>query len=285
MPASSDARQASHEVQDGELLVEDCSKTFVAPGREVVKALNGISFRVPKGSLVAIVGSNGAGKSTLLSLIAGNTLPDRGRIVVSGKDLTSLPSWRRVGLISRVQQDPQRNMVSTLTIEENFTLALAGKRGRFGLRRTSSSKVRELAAELLKPLKMGLEDRLSEVSGSLSGGQRQAVAVAMASLGDPAVVLLDEHVAALDPHSAQKVSDVTEQLVRANGITALMVTHDMTHALRYADRLFMMHRGRAVLDLEGEQLKGVTVSDLQAQFAELAGGSLSDTTLLSTQEG
>lgn len=276
---------ASSKVHTGELLVENCSKTFIAPGREVVKALDGISFRVPKGSLVAIVGSNGAGKSTTLSLIAGNILPDTGRVVVSGKDVTTLPSWRRVGLISRVQQDPQRNMVSSLTIEENFTLALAGKKGRFGLRRTSPSQIRELAAELLRPLKMGLEDRLSEVSGSLSGGQRQAVAVAMASLGDPAVVLLDEHVAALDPHSAEKVSDVTEQLVRAKGMTALMVTHDMTHALRYADRLLMMHRGRAVLDLEGTQLKGVTVSDLQARFAELAGGSLSDTTLLTAQKG
>ncbi len=278
MPASSDT-------QNGELLVENCSKTFIAPGREVVKALNGISFRVPKGSLVAIVGSNGAGKSTTLSLIAGNILPDSGRVVVSGQDVTTLPSWRRVGLISRVQQDPQRNMVSTLTIEENFTLALAGKKGRFGLRRTSPAKIRELAAELLKPLKMGLEDRLSEVSGSLSGGQRQAVAVAMASLGDPAVVLLDEHVAALDPISAEKVSEVTEQLVRAKGMTALMVTHDMTHALKYADRLLMMHRGKAVLDVAGEQLRGVTVSDLQTQFAELAGGSLSDTTLLTAQKG
>lgn len=268
-------------MSDGDLLIEDVTKSFMAPGRELVRALDGVSLFAKKGSLIAVVGSNGAGKSTTLSMIGGNLLPDTGRIVVSGVDVTRLPSWKRVGLISRVQQDPQRNMVSSLTIEENFALALAGKQGRFRLRRTSPSKVRTMAAELLEPLKMGLENRLANLSGSLSGGQRQAVAVAMASLGNPAVVLLDEHVAALDPHSADRVSVVTEQLVRAGGMTALMVTHDMAHALKYADRLLMMHAGRIVMDVAGETLATVTVQDLQRQFVELAGASLSDTTLLS----
>lgn len=272
--------RASSDIPEGDLLVEGITKRFTAPGGEEVRALNGINLHIRKGSLVAIVGSNGAGKSTLLSMIGGNILPDTGRIVVSGKDVTRLPSWRRVGLISRVQQDPQRNMVSSLTIAENFALAMAGKKGRFRLHRSSPSAVRDLAAELLQPLKMGLEHRLGNLSGSLSGGQRQAVAVAMASLGDPAVVLLDEHVAALDPHSAGKVSEVTEQLVRAGGMTALMVTHDMTHALTYADRLLMMHEGRVVMDVDGAKLASVTVQDLQQQFSELAGASLSDTTLL-----
>ncbi|KRF16987.1 hypothetical protein ASH02_01975 [Nocardioides sp. Soil796] len=260
-------------------------KQFITPGHEKVTALDGIDLAVEPGTLVSVIGSNGAGKSTMLSAIAGNLLVDSGRVLIRGEDVTAMPSWRRIQRVSRVRQNPQDNMASTLTIEENFALALAGKRGRFALRRPGRVKIREIAAEKLKPLGMGLEDRLSAVSGMLSGGQRQAIAVAMASLGSPAVLLLDEHVAALDPNSAARVHEVTERIVREQRITTLMVTHDMSHALEHADRLLMMHQGQIVLDLAGASLVGVTPRDLQERFAALSGGSLSDAALLSADPG
>ncbi|GAA3657112.1 ABC transporter ATP-binding protein [Nocardioides ginsengisoli] len=263
-----------------DLLMSGCTKRFLAPGRELVTAVDDLSLEVAAGTFVSIIGSNGAGKSTTLAMIAGNLLADEGQVLVRGQDVTTLPSWRRIGLVSRVRQNPQDNMVSNLTIEENFALAMAGRRGRFPLRRTSSAKVRAAAQELLEPLGMGLENRLGAVSGSLSGGQRQAIAVAMACLGSPALMLLDEHVAALDPNSAARVNAATERLVRERRITTLMVTHDMKHALDHADRLLMMHQGRIVVDVCGEQLTDLTPRDLQQRFAALSGGSLSDSTLL-----
>lgn len=264
-----------------DLEVVDCTKIFVAAGREQVTAIDGLSLAVRPGTFVSVIGSNGAGKSTLLSIVAGNLLPDGGQIKVRGEDVTTLPSWRRFRLVSRVRQNPQDNMASSLTVEENFALALAGKRGRFSLRRSSGHQIRETAARVLEPLGLGLEDRLSAISGNLSGGQRQAVAVALASLGSPAVMLLDEHTAALDPNGARRVNEATERIVRENNITTLMVTHDMEHALTHADRLLMMHAGRIVLDVEGEALTGLTALDLQERFAELAGTGLSDAALLS----
>ncbi|MGD9959306.1 ABC transporter ATP-binding protein [Nocardioides sp.] len=274
---------ASSETSAPDLVLDGCTKRFHTAGREVVTALDHVDLSVEPGTFVSIIGSNGAGKSTMLSLIAGSLLADEGRILVRDHDVTTMPSWKRIRRVSRVRQNPQDNMVSTLTIEENFALALAGKKGRFALRRTSSSTVREIAAEVLRPLGMGLEDRMSTVSGSLSGGQRQAIAVAMASLGSPAVMLLDEHVAALDPNSAARVNEVTERIVRDQQITALMVTHDMGHALTHADRLLMMHQGRIVLDFEGSDLTGLTVRDLQQRFVRLSGGTLSDAAILSAE--
>lgn len=274
---------ASSEIVDHkpDLALEGIRKHFYAPGQELVTALDGIDLTIEPGTFVSVIGSNGAGKSTMLSVVAGSLLADAGRIVVRGQNLTSLPSWKRIQVVSRVRQNPQDNMISTLTIEENFALALAGKRGWFKLQRSSKQQIRDAAAEALRPLNMGLENRLSAVSGSLSGGQRQAIAVVMASLGSPAVMLLDEHVAALDPNSAGRVNEVTEQIVREQHITTLMVTHDMTHALAHADRLLMMHAGQVVLDIAGDELRGVTVEDLQHRFAALSGGSLSDAAMLS----
>lgn len=277
MPASSDAAF--------DLVVSDCSKSFQASGREQVKAIDTLSLSVRPGSFVSIIGSNGAGKSTLLSLVAGNVMPDSGRVILRGDDVTTWPSWQRYRLVSRVRQNPQDNMASTLTIEENFALALAGKRGRFRLRRSSTHKIRSIAAEVLTPLGLGLENRLQAVSGNLSGGQRQAVAVALASLGSPAVMLLDEHTAALDPNGARRVSEATERIVRGQGITTLMVTHDMAHALTYADRLIMMHLGQIILDVEGAELAGLTAKELQDRFATLAGVGLSDASLLTVGTG
>lgn len=267
-----------------DLVVSSVHKQFRGAGDEPVTALDGVDLTVPPGTIVSVIGSNGAGKSTLLSVVAGNVLPDRGRVLIRGTEVTGAPSWRRVRQISRVRQNPQDNMVSTLTIEENFALALAGKRGRFRLRTPRRGAVREIAAEVLRPLGMGLENRLSAVSGTLSGGQRQAIAVAMASLGSPALMLLDEHVAALDPNSAARVNEATERIVREQRITTLMVTHDMAHALAHADRLVMMHAGKVVLDLRGAALTDVTPQHLQERFAALSGGTLSDAALLSVPQ-
>jgi putative ABC transport system ATP-binding protein len=266
-----------------DLILEGCTKAFHAPGRELVRAIDKVDLTVQHGTYVSVIGSNGAGKSTMLSMIAGSLLADEGRILVRGQDVTTLPSWKRIRVVSRVRQNPQDNMVSTLTVEENFALALAGKRGRFGLRMPPATRVRAIAGEVLQPLGMGLENRMSAISGSLSGGQRQAIAVAMASLGSPAVMLLDEHVAALDPNSAARVNAATEQIVRDGQITSLTVTHDMGHALKHADRLLMMHQGRIVLDYAGTDLAGLTVRDLQQRFVSLSGGSLSDAAMLSAE--
>jgi putative ABC transport system ATP-binding protein len=231
--------------------------------------------------VVALLGSNGAGKSTLLSVIGGNLLPDAGSITIGGEDITLLPSWKRVGKVARVRQNPEQNVFSALTIEENFALALAKLPGRFTLRRAGGKKVRQRAAESLEPFGLGLELRLHALAGTLSGGQRQAVAVAMAMLGRPKVILLDEHVAALDPTSARLVSDETEQLVRSAGITTLMVTHDMAFALERADRLVMLHRGRQVMDIKGEEKAGLDVFGLIGRFEELTGDAIPDRLALS----
>ncbi|QKW36946.1 ATP-binding cassette domain-containing protein [Actinomadura sp. NAK00032] len=268
-----------------DLVISAVHKRFQGAGDEQVTALDGVDLAIAPGTMVSVIGSNGAGKSTMLSVVAGNVLPDRGRVLVRGEDVTGAPSWRRVRKISRVRQNPQDNMVSMLTIEENFALALAGKRGRFRMRTPRRGTVREMAAEALRPLGMGLENRLSAVSGTLSGGQRQAIAVAMASLGSPALMLLDEHVAALDPNSAARVNEATERIVREQKITTLMVTHDMGHALHLADRLVMMHAGKIVLDLRDGALTDVTPQHLQERFAALSGGTLSDSALLSVPGG
>ncbi len=268
-----------------DLVIASVHKQFRGAGDEPVTALDGVDLTVSSGTIVSVIGSNGAGKSTMLSVVAGNVLPDRGRVLIRGDEMTGAPSWRRVRRISRVRQNPQDNMISTLTIEENFAIALAGKRGRFRLRRPRRNAVRDIAAEALRPLGMGLENRLSAVSGTLSGGQRQAIAIAMASLGSPALMLLDEHVAALDPNSAARVNEATERIVREQRITTLMVTHDMAHALHHADRLVMMHAGKVVLDLQDGALTDVTPHQLQERFAALSGGTLSDASLLSVARG
>lgn len=280
MQASSDSSTTVPDVT-----LTTITKRFQRPGQDDFTALDGISINVAGGTFLSVVGSNGAGKSTMLSVIAGNILADEGIVTVRGTDLSRQPSWRRVRNISRVRQDPQQNMISALTIEENFALAIAGKSNRFRLRLPSKKTIRNSAAELLEPLGMGLENRLSTISGNLSGGQRQAIAVAMAALGNPAVMLLDEHVAALDPNSASRVNEATERIVRERQITTIMVTHDMSHALTHADRLIMMHAGKIVLDFDGPRLQSLEPQDLQEQFSSLSGGTLSDATLLSATNG
>ncbi|HEY8581298.1 MAG TPA: ATP-binding cassette domain-containing protein, partial [Capillimicrobium sp.] len=267
--------------RSADLEVRGCVKRFRGAGREVLVALDRVDLTVSAGQVVALLGSNGAGKSTLLSIVGGSLLPDEGSVVVGGRDITGLPSWKRVGCVSRVRQNPEHNVLSALTIEENFSLAIGSLRRRFGFRLTGGRQVREVARESLRPFGLGLEDRLRVLAGTLSGGQRQAVAVAMATLGHPDVLLLDEHVAALDPKSARLVSDETERIVREASITTLMVTHDMGHALERADRLLMLHRGRIVMDLEGSEKDALDVHRLINRFEELTGDEMPDRTLLS----
>lgn len=259
--------------------VDKLVKRFTGPSGDSVLALNQLSLSVAAGSVVAVVGSNGAGKSTLLANIAGSAFPDSGRITVRGRDVTDLPSWRRVGSVAIVRQNPQANVLGGLTIEENFALALGG-RGFSGLRLAGGRKVREEAAEALRAFHMGLEDRLSARAGTLSGGQRQAVAIAMATVHKPDVLLLDEHVAALDPNSARLVTEKTAEFIEQASITTLMVTHDMQYALTHSDRLLMMHRGEVVMDLGAEEKAAVTVPMLIERFEQLSGQALPDRMVL-----
>jgi putative ABC transport system ATP-binding protein len=266
----------------GHLELTGLSKCFKGLGKDVNRVIDNFTATIDAGTTVAIVGSNGAGKSTLLNMVAGTVLPDTGTVRVSGKDVTYLPSWKRIPLIRRVRQNPQDNMISTLTVEENFALALSGTRQRFDLRPAKGKDIRALAEERVAQLGMGLESRVTARSDSLSGGQRQAIALAIASIGEPAVILLDEHTAALDPNSAARVKDVTDRIVKDSGAAALMVTHDMSHALGHADRLLMLHAGRIVLDLDRPAMDHLTVEEIQAQFAQHAGEALPDQTTLAT---
>ncbi|MGB3485968.1 MAG: ATP-binding cassette domain-containing protein [Mycobacterium sp.] len=272
--------QASSDTQS-HLELTKLSKCFKGLGKDVNRVINDFTTTIDAGTTVAIVGSNGAGKSTLLNIVAGTVLPDTGEVRVAGRNITYLPSWKRIPRIRRVRQNPQDNMISTLTVEENFALALSGTRQRFGLRPAKGKEIRALAEERVAQLGMGLENRVTARSDSLSGGQRQAIALAIASIGEPAVILLDEHTAALDPNSAARIKDVTSQIVKDSGAAALMVTHDMSHALGHADRLLMLHAGRIVLDLNRTAMNDLTVEEIQAQFAQHAGEALPDQTTLS----
>ncbi len=212
----------------------------------------------------------------------GTLLLDEGSLHIDGEDLSETSSWERASRIALVRQNPEHNVLSALSIEENFALAFMGRQRAFGLRRYDRTVVREAARDALRKFGMGLENQLSESTGTLSGGQRQAVAIAMAAVRNPRVLLLDEHVSALDPKRARVVSDVTEQIVRAQSITTIMVTHDLGHALAHSDRVLMMHRGKIVMDLAGREKIGLTLSALAANFEDLVGEALPDRTLLAT---
>jgi putative ABC transport system ATP-binding protein len=243
-------------------------KTFEQPGGDRVQALRGVDLSIPGGQFLTVIGSNGSGKSTVLNAIAGSFLPDAGTIRIAETDVTRLPEHRRAGLIGRVFQDPFKGTCPTMTVAENLRLAeLRGRRRglRVGLDRPSLARYHALLASL----GMRLEGRLQASMGTLSGGQRQAVTLLMATLRRPELLLLDEHTAALDPRAAAQVMDVTEQMVRTQTLTTLMVTHSMEHALAFGDRTIMMHRGVVIADLSGDERRGVTESDLLLRFAEL----------------
>ncbi|HAF70417.1 TPA: ABC transporter ATP-binding protein [Candidatus Acetothermia bacterium] len=261
-------------------MLEVCgiTKTF-SLGLEKVEALRGIDLALTQGEFVTVIGSNGAGKSTLLNVIAGTCRPSRGRVRIAGRDVTRWPAHRRARWIGRVFQDPLRGTAAHMTLAENLALAL--RKGPRGLGLALSHARRRLLAEALAPLDMGLEGRLNERVAHLSGGERQAVTVLMATLSRPMLLLLDEHTAALDPANADKVLEITERLVKENGITTLMVTHRMDQALRTGSRLIMMHKGRVQLDLRGERKQGFTVDDLVGLFRKV--GVTDDELLLGQQ--
>lgn len=243
------------------------------------RALAGLDLEVPKGQFVCVIGSNGSGKSTLQNAIAGELAVDSGSITVEGEDITAWPAPKRTSLVARVFQDPLAGSCENLTIEENMSLAYSRGRQR-GLGRATSSAMREEFRSKLERLGLGLENRLGDLIGLLSGGQRQAISLLMASLQPSSILMLDEHTAALDPRIAAFVMDLTRDIVRENNLTTLMVTHSMRQALDYGDRTIMLHKGRVVLDVEGEQRKGLEVADLIQMFEKAHGEELSDDSLL-----
>ena len=242
-------------------------------------ALNGLSLSLKEGDFVTVIGGNGAGKSTMLNMVAGVYPVDNGRIYIDGEDVTHLPEHKRAKYLGRVFQDPMTGTAATMQIDEN--LALASRRG---LLRTLKPGItaRERAGykELLKVLDLGLENRLTAKVGLLSGGQRQALTLLMATLKKPKLLLLDEHTAALDPKTARKVLDLTEQIVNRDHLTTIMITHNMSDALRVGNRLIMMNNGKIVLDVSGEEKARLTTADLLEKFKISAGEELANDRIL-----
>ena len=263
------------------LSLNNVSKVFDAGTVNEKYAVKNLSATFAKGDFVTIIGANGAGKSSILNLIAGVYLPEEGTITLDGADITRIPEYRRADRISRVFQDPMVGTASDMWLEEN--LALAYRRGkRRGLRWGITETEREFFIEKLRPLGLGLEKRLSVKTGLLSGGQRQALTLLMASFNNPSLLLLDEHTAALDPGTAGKVLELTEQIIAENELTTLMVTHNMKDAIAYGNRLIMLSAGNILLDISGQEKQHLTVTDLMQRFADLSGEELDNDELLLT---
>jgi putative tryptophan/tyrosine transport system ATP-binding protein len=259
--------------------VQGLGVTFARGSVLETRALADVDLAVPTGQFVTVIGSNGAGKSTLLNALTGDVLPDRGRIRVDGQDVTAWSAPARARLIARVFQDPLAGSCAALSIEENLALAAARGRGR-GLRRALHRELRERLRDRLARLGLGLDQRLTDRMGLLSGGQRQAVSLLMATLAPMKVLLLDEHTAALDPKTADFVLELTREIVAEQHLTTVMVTHSMRHALDCGSRTIMLHEGRICFDVAGERRAGLDVPDLVALFAEVRGERLDDDLLL-----
>ena len=262
------------------LEVKGIYKTF-NPGTVNEKhALNGVNLTMEDGDFITVIGGNGAGKSTLMNAIAGAWPNDEGTILIDGANVTHLPEHKRAAFIGRVFQDPMMGTAATMGIEEN--LALAKRRGKLrtlmpGIKKAERDEYREL----LKTLGLGLEDRLTSKVGLLSGGQRQALTLLMATLIKPKLLLLDEHTAALDPKTAAKVLNATDRIVSKDHLTTLMITHNMRDAIAHGNRLIMMHDGRIILDIRGDEKQKLTVEDLMHEFEKISGEAFaSDKALL-----
>ena len=254
-------------------------KTFNPKTVNEKVALDGVNLRLEDGDFVTVIGGNGAGKSTMLNAIAGVWPVDSGRIAIDGYELTHLPEHRRAALLGRVFQDPMTGTAATMQIEEN--LALAARRGqRRTLKAGITRQEREAYREKLAGLVLGLEDRMTAKVGLLSGGQRQALTLLMATLKKPKLLLLDEHTAALDPRTAAKVLELSEQIVTENHLMTLMVTHNMRDAIRYGNRLIMMNEGRVILDISGDEKKHLTVEMLMDAFARASGEAFANDRIL-----
>ena len=257
------------------LEIREISKTFNAGTVNEKKALDHLSLRLEEGDFVTVIGGNGAGKSTMLNAVAGVWTVDEGSIFIDSVDVTKLAEYRRAQYLGRVFQDPMTGTAASMQIEEN--LALASRRGAMRtLKRGISRKEREIYREKLQILDLGLEDRLTTKVGLLSGGQRQALTLLMATLKKPKLLLLDEHTAALDPKTAAKVLDATDRIVSQDRLTTLMITHNMKDAIVHGNRLVMMYEGHIIYDVSGEEKKRLQVSDLLHKFEEISGGTFAN---------
>ena len=252
------------------LKLDKIHKTF-NPGTINEKiALNGVNLTLNEGDFVTVIGGNGAGKSTTLNAIAGVWPIDSGKIYIGGDDVTKLSEHKRAKYLGRVFQDPMTGTATTMSIEEN--MAIAARRGeKRGLSWGITHQERDTYREMLKALDLGLEDRLTSKVGLLSGGQRQAITLLMASIKKPKLLLLDEHTAALDPKTAAKVLEISDKIIAENHLTAMMVTHNMKDAIVHGNRLIMMHEGKVILNISGEEKKKLTVEDLLHQFEKVSG--------------
>lgn len=262
------------------LNVKGIEKTF-NPGTVTENyALKGIDLRLEEGDYVTVIGGNGRGKSTLLNAIAGSFAADSGTIEIAGEDVTDMPAHKRAAYLGRVFQDPMMGTASQMTIEENLSLALhRGEKRR--LKKAITRQEKALFRQRLERLDLNLENRLEDSIGLLSGGQRQAITLLMATIKKPQLLLLDEHTAALDPKTAEKVLNLTDRVVKENNLTTLMITHNMRDAIAHGNRLIMMNGGRIVFDVKGEEKKRLTVDTLLAKFTRsYADASLSDSMLL-----
>lgn len=247
------------------LRIENLYKTFDAGSINEKCVLNGVDLTLEDGDFVSVIGSNGAGKSTLLNAIAGAFMPDQGKIFIDDKDITKLQEFERAKYIGRVFQDPVRGTASDMWIEENLALALRRGKTRL-LRQGINDQERKQFKELLAEFDLGLEDRLDSKVGQLSGGQRQALTLVMATIQEPKLLLLDEHTAALDPKTAKNVLKITEKIIKKYKLTTFMVTHNMKDAINHGNRLIMMDAGKIVLDIKGKEKKELTVEKLLEKF-------------------
>ncbi|MCD7957811.1 MAG: ABC transporter ATP-binding protein [Lachnospiraceae bacterium] len=259
--------------------IRNISKTFNPGTINEKTALSGVSLSLNDGDFVTVIGGNGAGKSTLLNAVAGTWLVDEGQILIDGNDVTKLPEYKRAKYLGRVFQDPMTGTAATMEIQEN--LALAERRGKSRLLRPGITRQeRAEYKELLKMLGLGLENRMTAKVGLLSGGQRQALTLLMATLQKPKLLLLDEHTAALDPKTAAKVLEITELIVNRDHLTTLMITHNMKDAITHGNRLIMMNEGKIIIDISGEDKKKLTVKDLLDQFERVSGEQFSNDSAL-----
>lgn len=263
------------------ITLNGCTKYFHQGSVNEVRALDDITISVDDADFITVIGSNGAGKSTLLNGIAGSFLLDSGEIFIGNHDVTRWPEYKRASLLARVFQDPLLGTCPSATIEQNLALAL--KRGkRRGLGPGVRIKDRDRFREELRKIGLGLEKRLQDRVGLLSGGQRQSLTMLMATLVRPDVLLLDEHIAALDPKTAAHILSLTQDIISSQGLTALMITHNMKHAIAYGNRLIMLHQGRIILDVKGDEKDNLTVQDLLQQFYQVQGEELANDSMLLT---
>ena len=261
------------------LEIKNIFKTFNAGSVNEKRALRGVDLHLKEGEFVTVIGGNGAGKSTLLNCVSGAYGVEEGQILIDGVDVTHLPEYKRAKFIGRVFQDPMMGTAATMQIEEN--LALAARRGKArGLKIGITKADREAYREQLKILGLGLEDRMTSKVGLLSGGQRQALTLLMATLQKPKLLLLDEHTAALDPKTAAKVLEATEKIIAKDNLTTMMITHNMRDAIAYGNRLIMMYDGRIVVDVSGEEKKNLTVEQLLNLFSQASGSDEVDDKLV-----